>query len=82
MSELELFLDALEDLPTDQLDQLSRLLDAVRTYLPDRNLNDAQVAQRSRIIRRSVAKVRTGITDAELEALLRGLRALNLESLR
>jgi predicted XRE-type DNA-binding protein len=82
VSELELFLDALEDLPTDQLDQLSRLLDAVRTYLPDRNLNDAQVAQRSRIIRRSVAKVRAGITDAELEALLRGLRALNLESLR
>ena len=82
MTELDLFLDALEDMPTDQLAQLSRLLDAIRTHLPADYLNEAQAARRSRIIRRSVAKVREGITDTELEDLIRGLKAFDLESLR
>lgn len=66
MSDLEQFFESLDDLSVHQLEQLNRLLEAVRRYLPA----DVPAAQRRATISRAVIQLRDGISDAELDKLI------------
>lgn len=81
MTDFESFLETLEDMPTQQLGQLNRLLEAVRQYLPRENLTATQMAQRTRMIGRYVARLHAGMTDAELDNLIEELKKLDLSLL-
>jgi hypothetical protein len=75
MTDFDILLEALDEMTTHQLEQLNRLLEAVRRYLPRENLTRVQQRQRAIIIGRAVTRLRAGMTDAELESLIRELRA-------
>jgi hypothetical protein len=66
MSDLEQFFESLDDLSVHQLEQLNRLLEAVRRYLPA----DVPAARRRATISRAVIRLRDGISDAELDELI------------
>ncbi len=75
MTDFDGLVESLDEMPIHQLEQLNRLLDAVRRYLPREDLTAAEKRIRSSIIRRAVAQVRAGITDTELDMLIRQLRS-------
>ena len=70
MTDIDPMLDALDEMPTHQLEQLNRLLDAARRYLPRESLTPAQAEWRAFTIGRAVSRLRAGINDADLEALI------------
>jgi hypothetical protein len=74
MAQVDNLLEALDEMPTHQLEQLNRLLDAVRRYLPRENLSPLEARQRSITIGTAVARLRAGITDNELDAIIHQLR--------
>ena len=75
-----MFLGALEDLSTHQLEQLNRLLEAVQRYMPGDDLTEEQLAQRSRIIGQAVSRLRDGMSEAELDEIVRVFKAFSLDS--
>ncbi len=76
MSEFEALLQSLDDMPTRQLEQLNRLLEAVRRYRPHQSLSSSQAQQRAQALGQAVARLRDGISDAELDRLIEELRAI------
>ena len=82
MTDFESLLEALEEVPTHQLEQLNRLLAALHQYLPGKNLTAEQLDRRSRLIGRYVARLRAGISDAELTEIIEELKLINLSLMR
>ena len=76
MSEFEALLQSLDDMPTRQLEQLNRLLEAVRRYRPHQSRSSSQAQQRAQALGQAVARLRDGISDAELDRLIEELRAI------
>lgn len=74
MTDFDSLVESLDEMPIHQLEQLNRLLEAVRRYLPHDNLTPVEKKVRAATIRRAVAQLRAGITDTELDALIRQLR--------
>ncbi|MBZ0300022.1 MAG: hypothetical protein K8J31_09790 [Anaerolineae bacterium] len=70
MSDVENLLEALDEMPLHQLEQLNRLLEAFHRYLPRDSSAAGQPEPRATIISRAVAKLRAGMTDAELDRLI------------
>jgi hypothetical protein len=74
MTDFDGLVEALDEMPIHQLEQLNRLLDAVRRYLPREDLTPSQKKIRAATIRRAVAQLRAGISDSDLDTLIRQLR--------
>lgn len=73
MSDLDLVFNQLEDLSVEQLEQLNRVLEAARLHLPPPGLTTAQRQRRSKKIAETVARLRDGVTDTELDDLINNL---------
>lgn len=74
MTDFDNLVEALDEMPIHQLEQLNRLLEAVRRYMPREDLTPAEKKIREATIRRAVAQLRAGISDSELDLLIRQLR--------
>jgi hypothetical protein len=74
MSDMENLVEALEELTIDQLEQLDRLLVAVRQYMPVDNLSAAQKQRRQIYLQRAVTRLRAGLTHDELDGLINELK--------
>lgn len=75
MTEFDALLESLDEMPIHQLEQFNRLMEAVRRHLPRENLTQSQEERRAKAIRRAVARLRAGVTDAELDVLILELKA-------
>jgi hypothetical protein len=74
MTDFDNLVEALDEMPIHQLEQLNRLLEAVRRYMPREDLTPTEKKIREATIRRAVAQLRAGISDSELDLLIRQLR--------
>lgn len=74
MTDFDNLVESLDEMPIHQLEQLNRLLEAVRRYLPREDLTPTEKKIRAATIRRAVAQLRAGISDSELDLLIRQLR--------
>jgi tRNA C32,U32 (ribose-2'-O)-methylase TrmJ len=74
MADFEHLLQALDEMPTHQLEQFNRLMEAFRRYLPRENLTPSEINQRAHIIGHAVMRLRAGMTDSELDSLIGELR--------
>ena len=59
-----------------QLEQLNRLLEVARKYLPADGLTTDQMHQRSQIIVRAVSQLRVGLSDEALDDIIRELKQI------
>ncbi|MAS36193.1 MAG: hypothetical protein CL610_19465 [Anaerolineaceae bacterium] len=76
MNEFDEFLESLDEMPIHQLEQFNRLLGAVRRESSEFPLTPSQREQRAARIGRAVARLRAGVTDHELELLIRNLKEI------
>ncbi len=78
MSDVENLVEALDELTIEQLEQLDRLLVAVRQYMPDDRLSGAQKQRRQAYLKKSILRLRAGLTNDELDQLIQELRQVGL----
>jgi hypothetical protein len=71
MSDVDNLAEVLDELTIEQLEQLDRLLVAVRRYMPNGNLSDTQKLRRQDYLKNAVARLRAGLTNDELDSLIK-----------